>query len=190
MDNTDNDEGRADVRPALNPQPKRAYTLTLDLENPPGPFASVEATAQYDVANAAECGNKVPVAGAFPRITRNETFQLRRESDTRYTGTVYADLMLDDDYFGRGVCRWEFVEARIRLRASPDEKDTRFVAAITARDIASEASARTYFWKERYPRVPGIDDYADIGSPTLDPVPEADRHAFFAATLASRETQP
>lgn len=174
----------------VNPQPRQAYTLTLQLDNAPGPFAVVEGTVQYDVENAAECGRKVPVAGAFPRITRSEPFVLKQVSGTTYAGTVHPDLLLDEDYYGRGVCRWTFVEARVRLRAHADERDTRFIAAITADAIADQQSRKTWFWKERYPRAASVDDYADIGSPTLDEVPESDRPAFFAATLSSQRVQP
>ena len=174
----------------LNPAPKRGYVITMTLKDAPGPLASIEGVAQYTVENSAECGKKIPIAGVFPRISTNEPFVLTRVSESEYRGVVYADLVLDEDYFGRGVCRWAFVEARVRLRATDDERDTRFVPSIVAESIVAGESDTRYFWKERYPRVKDYDAYPVFGEASLDSVPSDKRGEFFTITLNSEEAAP
>lgn len=173
----------------LNPSPRQAYTITMTLADAPGPFASVEGTVQYTVANSAECGRKIPIAGAFPRISSNEPFALTRVSDTEYVGTVYADLILDEDYFGRGVCRWEFVEARVRLRATPDDRDTRFVPSIAAEEVAVLGKATRFFWRGGYPREEGYDGFPDFGKESPDVFKPELRDELFTITLEADEVQ-
>jgi len=187
---TDSPKDEGEPVRKLNPAPKRAYVITMTLKDAPGPFTSVEGIAQYTVENSAECGKKIPVAGVFPRITTNEPFEMTRVSDSEYRGTLYTDLVLDEDYFGRGVCRWAFVEARVRLRATNDERDTRFVPSLVAESIRDGEGDTKHFWKENYPRVPAYDAYPEIGEASLDRIP-LDRHGeFFSITLKAEGVEP
>ncbi len=169
----------------LNPAPEVGYIITMTLKDAPGPFASIEGAAQYTVENSAECGKMIPIAGAFPRISTDEPFVLSRVSETEYRGVVYSDLVVNEDYYGRGLCKWEFVEARVRLRATKDETDTRFVPSIAAESIVASGSDTRYFWKERYPRVQDYDAYPEFGDANLDKVPLGRRGEFFTITLAA-----
>lgn len=176
-------------RRKLNPAPQRAYRITLTLADAPGPFAAVEGVAQYDVSNDDQCGKRIEWAGVTPRITSNETFELLRVSETEYEGTVYADLILDEDYHGKGVCHWELTEVRARLRATGDETATRFVPDIVAEQVFAQQSVTKHFWKERYPRS-NSDGFPSFGQDDLTRVPPDRRHEFFAITLSAREATP
>jgi len=173
----------------LNPAPKQAYEIRVVLKDPPGPFAEVDAAAQYDVSNAAECGEQQPLSGAIPRISTNEKVQLTRVSDTEFAGTVFVDQVLDEDYYGRGVCRWEFVEARVSLRESSDPMATAFVAALEADAIEQGGSKPTFFWEGHYPKAE-IDNYAEFGDPSLDNVPDAQKSEFFVVEISAQQAQP
>lgn len=186
---TDAARGEEPLR-KLNPQPKRAYTITMTLADAPGPFASVEGVAHYSVTNSAECGRKIPIAGAFPSISTSELFTLTRVSDTEYVGTVYADLIVDEDYFGRGICRWEFTSVSMHLRATTNDGDTRFIPNIHADAVLALGSDTKYFWKARYPRVEDYDGFPVFGETSLASVPESRRGEFFTITLAAKEAQP
>ena len=177
-------------RRKLNPDPKRAYRITLKIANAPGPFASVEGVAQYDVDNDATCGKINPDTGVAYRITSNEPFALSEVSPGEYRGTVYTDLILDEDYEGRGTCRWTLTDVRVRLRATGDEAETRFVPNIEAGQVLDGRSVTKHFWKARYPRSK-TDDFPSFG--------EADRGKFsgqindedlFTMTLSAMEAQP
>ncbi len=102
----------------LNPSPRKAYELVLRLKDAPGDFAVVEGVAQYDVSNEDQCGHIEPATGTAARITSQEPVELRKVADGEYRGTVYIDRMLDEDYYGRGVCKWEFTGAGAMLKAT------------------------------------------------------------------------
>ncbi|MGR4875252.1 hypothetical protein [Pseudoxanthomonas sp. LARHCG66] len=174
----------------LNPAPKRGYVITMTLKDAPGPFASIEGIAQYTVENSAECGKKVPIAGAFPRISTSEPFKLIRVSEGEFRGTVYADLVLDEDYFGRGVCRWEFSSVSVYLSATTDKADASFIPGISSEAVISSGSEARYYWKKRYPSVGDYDGFPLFGESSLDGVPEDKRGEFFIISLASAEASP
>lgn len=133
------------------PDPQRAYRIVMTIRDAPGPFAFVEGSAQHDVTNHHACGEINRSAGTISRINTNPPIKWQKISDTQYTATVYADLMQDEDYFGRGLCRWTFTEARARLKATGAEAETRFVPAISAEEIFAGQAVTWYFWKGRYP---------------------------------------
>ncbi|MEG2805029.1 hypothetical protein [Stenotrophomonas sp.] len=177
----------------LNPAPQRAFEVRVTLDGAPGPFATASAVAQYDVTNEAECGQKDELAGVFLSITSNETVALKRVSDTEYAGVVYVDGIVDEDYYGRGVCHWALTEARVVLQAGKDAADTRFVADLPAASVLGQGSRTRYFWNGYYPRaeMAGFREFgnADLAS-AQGRQAEDQREAFFSVTLAAREMTP
>ena len=172
----------------LNPTPRRAYDIRVVLKDPPGSFAEVDAAAQYDVTNPGECGEPQPISGAVPRISTNEKVVLTRVSDTEFVGRVFVDQVLDEDYYGRGVCHWKFVETRVSFRESSDPMATWFVAALGADEIEAGASKPTFFWEGHYPKAE-IDNYAEFGDSSLDNVPDAQRSEFFEVVISAQQAQ-
>lgn len=170
----------------LNPQPRKAYEVTLTLKDAPGPFAVVEGAAQYDVGNEQECGRIVPATGRAGRITSMEDFALRKVSDTEYRGTVYLDLMQDQDYYGRGVCHWAFTGASVMLKATGAQGETRFLAYLGSDKLRGGQSATRYYWKEGYPRE-DISDFPDSGHDDPSQFKPEIRDALFSVTLTARE---
>lgn len=170
----------------LNPQPRRAYEVTLTLKDAPGPFAVVEGAGQYDVTNEQECGRIVPATGRAGRITSMEDFVLRKVSDSEYRGTVYLDLMQDEDYYGRGVCRWEFTGASVMLKATGAEGETRFLAYLETDKLRGGVSATRYYWKAGYPRE-DMSDYPDSGHADPSEYRPEIRNELFSVTLTAKE---
>jgi hypothetical protein len=174
-----------------NPNPQRAYRIVMEIENAPGPFASVEGSAQYDVVNEEECGVFSAMAGGYNRETTNPPIRWKKLSETTYTTTIHVDLMLDEDYFGRGVCRWQLTEIRGRLRATGAEGETRFVPGISAEEIRLGQALKLYFWNGFYPRIDiGSGGFPDFGKKNLDTVPVERRKEFFSITLIATEAKP
>lgn len=173
----------------LNPSPQKAYDIRITLKEPPGPFAKVDAAAQYDVANPGECGEPQPISGAIPRISTNEVVKLERVSDTEFAGRVYVDQVLDEDYYGRGVCRWEFVEVRASFRASDDPYATWFVVKLPAEAVEAGSSEKLFYWNGYYPNAE-IDNYAEFGNESLDAVPGSQRADFFEIELSADGARP
>lgn len=182
----------------LNPSPKRAYEIRMRLENvsdiAPADrggalFASVEGTMQFDVRNAGKCGKTRWLAGNVPVISSHEPFRLSPVSATEYVGTVYADLILDEDYYGRGVCHWQMTEARVALRARDREDDTRFVtrfvADLSAQKMSAGDTQQRYFWKGYYPHFEQR-KFADYGIAQLSTVEKSKRDQYFTITLSAK----
>ena len=179
----------------LNPAPTQAYEIRLTLANASdlssaadgkSPFTVVEGTAQFDASNGARCGTSNALSGHVPTLTSHEPFRLSRISATEYAGTVYADMLRDEDYYGRGLCHWALTEARVALRAGPDNADTRFVAGLPSKAVLSGGTQVRYFWKGYYPRFEN-GQHAEYGRDQLDAVPADKRNEFFTVTLTARK---
>jgi hypothetical protein len=181
--------GEAGPRRRLNPAPQVAHGIRIVLKDVPGPFAIVEAAAQYDVANAAECGEPQPLSGAIPRISSTETVELAQRSEGEYEGRVYVDRILDEDYYGRGTCRWELAAVRVALRASDDPMATWFVAMLDGASVTAQGSSRRFYSSVHYPEAE-IDGYSNFGHPSLDHVAEAERAEFFEIGIAATGVAP
>ena len=179
----------------LNPAPTQAYEIRLTLANASdlssaadgkSPFTVVEGTAQFDASNGARCGQSNALSGHVPTLTSHEPFRLSRISATEYAGTVYSDMLLNEDYHGREVCHWALTEARVALRARADIADTRFVAGLSAKEVLAGGTQVRHFWKGYYPR---FEDghHADYGRDQLDAVPADKLDEFFTVTLTARK---
>lgn len=179
----------------LHPVPTQAYEIRLTLANASdlssaadgkSPFTVVEGTVQFDASNGARCGKSNALSGHVPTLSSHEPFRLSRISATEYVGTVYADMLLDEDYYGRGVCHWALTEARVALRARADIADTRFVAGLPAEKVLEGGTQARYFWKGYYPRFED-GQHADYGTNQLDAVPADKLNEFFSITLTARK---
>ena len=179
----------------LNPAPTQAYEIRLTLANATdlssaadgrSPFTVVEGTVQFDASNGARCGKSNALSGHVPTLSSHEPFRLSRISATEYVGTVYADMLLDEDYYGRGVCHWAMTEARVAMRARADRANTRFVAALPAQQVFAAGTQARYFWKGYYPSFEQR-QHTDYGRTQLDTVPADKRSEFFTVTLTARK---
>lgn len=172
-----------------NPNPRKAYQIVMTLVDAPGTFESIRGVAQYDVANYLECGRIDEVNRNISRITENIPFVLEKVSQTQYSGVIYADLLLDEDYYGRGVCHWKLTAVRTRLKATGAQEETRFVSRLGSDSILAGMGATSYYWKGGYPRS-RADDYVDIGFPDEDKYKPELRDQLFSITLEAKDVQP
>lgn len=173
-----------------NPFPQQAYRLTMTIEDAPGPLKVVVSAAQYDVVNT-EClppPKDNPGGRSSPVPTSDIPFELSQVSEGTYTGIFYADAMHDEDYHGRGVCRWELIQARAHLKATGAEGETRFIASVSRGKGEFDSGQRKtiYYWKGQYPRA-GVEDYPDFGNVEPEKFKAEIRDELFAITLAVQE---
>jgi hypothetical protein len=180
----------------LNPAPVKAYQITLRLHGAPGAFQHVRGTAQYDVINEDQCGNIETATGTASRITSQEPLELTRISDEEYQGTVYLDRMKDQDYYGRGICRWEFTGAGALLKATGAQEETRFLTFVDAPDLVGGKAYTRFYPLRDYPRagqiegssdVPAIDDYASSGEEDPSEYREGLRDSLFSISITAVE---
>lgn len=182
----------------INPKPKQAYEIRMQIRNiadmpatdkSGAHFAVIEGTVQFDVSNAATCGKSKRLAGNVPVISSHEPFHLTPISATEYVGTIYTDMILDEDYYGRGVCHWELTEVRVALQARPIEGDTRFVSYLPAKKIFNDHTQILYFWKGYYPSI-GQSSHTSFGRIDLNTVKTDQRDEFFSTTLSAKDVSP
>lgn len=181
----------------LNPAPVKAYQVTLRIHGAPGAFQHVRGTAQYDVINEDQCGHIEPATGTASRITSQEPLELTRISDEEYQGTVYLDRMKDQDYYGRGICRWEFTGAGALLKATGAQEETRFLTFVDAPDLVRGKAYTRFYPLRDYPRagqiegssdVRAIDDYASSGEEDPSEYREGLRDSLFSISITAVET--
>ena len=126
----------------LNPAPEQVQRFSLRVVGAPGPFAEVQATAQYDVSNEAECGHINPASGTAERITSQETLSLQPAADGSWHGEVALDLLQDQDYYGRGVCRWALTATLVASSCGPPAPMARPALSPRCRCRRSRPAAR------------------------------------------------
>lgn len=186
--NTSQNNSQDEPLRKLNPHPKQGYRITLTIADAPGPLVLTDARAQYDVTNENICGEEQPSGGVY-RMTSNEPLSLIKISETVYEGIVYADQILDEDYYGNGVCHWEFSGVRAVLSATGNPVETRFVPRLYSEHVMAQESVITYFAKLRYPRS-GMDEFADFGESSPDRFKPEIRNELFTITLDAKEVRP
>lgn len=180
----------------LNPAPVKAYLVTLRIHGAPGTFQHVRGSAQYDVVNEEQCGHIEPATGTPSRITSQEPLELTWISDEEYQGTLYLDRMQDQDYYGRGLCRWEFTGAGALLKATGAHEETRFLTFMDAPELMAGKMYTRHYPQHDYPRagpvkgrpdLPWRDDYPSRGREDLNEfVPEL-QDALFSISMTAVE---
>jgi hypothetical protein len=105
----------------LNPAPQEGYEVTLKIENAPGPFKQIRWSAMYQAKGCNYVVNEFAGVRGEPEKVLELPF--KEQADGSYLATVYLDAMLDEDYYGNGVCKWEMtsVGANGAPTGSPDE---------------------------------------------------------------------
>lgn len=165
-----------------NPHPKMRYEITLTAPHAPGTFESVTGFMQYEVANE-ECAPKDTFAGVFRKPPIQQApIVFARTSDGVYTGTVYLDLMQDEDYYGLGVCHWSLVAAIARLKIG----EVTFSPDLSPAQIVAQRPITTYFPISAY----GDNSTKDMhygGSAMSDTITKY-RDEFFPITLTAKES--
>ena len=158
----DNQPPRPQIR--RNPNPT-AYEITMKIENAPGPFGIVKAAMQYEVLDDSCLPDLGGMAGTKASLLEWVPVELSRVSGDTYRGVVYDDLLVDEDYYGLGVCHWSLVTTQFKLRAGAVEGESRFSHHIFHDDLVGKKNIRSHFWSGRYPKgklddmpVPGEED--------------------------------
>lgn len=163
-----------------NPAPKKRYDITLTVDGAPGPFDSITGFVEYKVVNE-QCVPLEPISGATVAPEEKLPVVFKREKDNVYTGTIYADLMQDEDYYGLGVCHWQVVATSAVLK----NKAVEFSPAIFHNDIAAQHSVSTYFVKGDY--ADAHTPHSAFGTTNRSLFQPESRTDLFTVTLAARE---
>jgi hypothetical protein len=130
--------------PKRNPAPTEVYEITVTIKDAPGPFDSIDGFTQFDVLND-EC---VPLdyTAALGGVRNNPSERVpvkyERIGDGVYRATVVADALVDEDYYGLGMCHWTLVATNFIANAG---SKIAFVSYLTG-DNLTNAEAKNSFY--------------------------------------------
>jgi hypothetical protein len=151
-----------DPKTQLNPRASMRYEIVARIEGAPETFDSITAAADYQVTNEA-CVPMKPISGVKIAPTKRIDLPLTAVGNSEYRTVVFADRLLDEDYFGKGICHWSLVASGIIAKKGKTE----FSAAIFHDDIIAQGSDVRFYSKNL---LTGTLD-------ALDPS-HGDRHAY------------
>jgi hypothetical protein len=117
----------------------------MTIDDAPGPFDSIEARVQYQVMNS-RCVPMLPGSGATPTLSKAMPLSLVRLDERTYRGSFFADLLQDEDYYGMGICHWEFIATSAALKVN----STTFRPTLFMGPTDPDKSSATYFAKVEY----------------------------------------
>jgi hypothetical protein len=173
-----------------NPHPSMRYEIILTSRDAPGPFDSVSGYMQHQLLDK-RCVPESPWEGVRAMPDAPIHFAFTRRSDREYVGTVYLDLLQDENYFGLGVCHWTMTLVGASIKAGA----AAFAVSISMEDIVAGRPVLAYLPKQAYfegsDAVAGSEgairlDKSISGMPAGTPVAEyAAEHPdeFFTVTL-------
>jgi hypothetical protein len=169
-----------------NPHPKMRYEVIMTIQGAPGPFDSIDGAVQYKVSND-HCVPLTPISGATLSPEKSVPLELSHVSDNVYKGTLYVDLLRDEDYYGLGVSHWSVVAATVSLKV----KKADFSPDLFADGILKQASETRYFSKKQFEAA----DRDELEPPVVSGVLPAEYRNFkpewkqdsFQVTLSSRK---
>lgn len=157
----------------LNPHARDGHVLSFHFDDLPQALTQVTATADFQVANV-ECvpvdyGKAIGGVRLAPR--HSLPLSLNRGDDGRYVAIVHVDALLDEDYYGLGVCRWELTTATVHFH-SPS---THFVGGLKAERLIAGGETVQYYLTRDLAHKPRSMDYvygetaADFYQPSAGP---------------------
>ncbi|MFO3707492.1 hypothetical protein ACI6Q5_21570 [Xanthomonas codiaei] len=173
-----------------NPHPTQAYRLTMTIEDAPGPFEWISGTAFYQMINHKQCTPIEPIAGVWNKSDEDGIpIRFEKRDASTYVATIYADGMVDADYYGKGTCSFELDGVGISLKATGDKNETRFQPALFKDEIYRSTPKVTYFWKGRYPKA-DMENFPDGGETRMDQFNDIAKNNLFKVTLAVEKVNP
>lgn len=169
--------------PQKNPHPVQRYEV-IATADAPGSWDSVSATVFFEVTNLA-CTPEDKFLGVHtkPRDVPLD-FEMTRTDERTWKGHFYRDSMLDEDYYGLGVCHWDAIGVTPVFTVHG-----RTFGAATSFERALAKPQANYFGKGEYLNR----ELATGGALGFSAVyPEVLKHpeAFFPITVSVREAKP
>jgi hypothetical protein len=137
-----------------NPHPKMRYEITMTIEGAKGPFDSIETIAQYDIAND-RCVPLTPGSGATIAPDKTFPIHMTKVGENAYRGEIYTDQLVDEDYYGLGVCHWKLTAFSGYLHVNKSMITT----GIEGEEVSAQKTVERYFSNENFtnPKLSGVD---------------------------------
>ena len=170
--------------PKKNPNPVKRYEITARADAP-GPWDEVSGTAFFEVVNV-ECTPENKFLGVHVKPTDVPIeFKMDRVDEKTWKGYFYRDSMMDEDYYGLGVCHWDSTS----VSAGFAVQGVNFNSGMLLKEILQKGSQTEYFKKSAY----GDHKLVGIGTlnfSSINPEYVKNPDAFFPITLTVKEANP
>jgi hypothetical protein len=181
-----------------NPEPKERYELTVEVKDAPGLFKYADGSTNMQIVNQDCLPPRMAFTGAPRPGARDQDgvlVDLTQTSPTTWQGKFSVDGMLEAPYYGRAVCRWDFVGVDVSLMATGAKGETLFGASLSLSQVREGKPVALYFRKSSYPREPdpilnnfGYSVFSGLGRSRYGPgITDAD---LFAITLTAKKVTP
>jgi hypothetical protein len=168
----------------LNPARKIAHKVDIAFSNLPKPAENVDVFSNYRVENGS-CVKPQPLNGAVLNPEYKLSLPLTKVDENHYQAVFYEDAMHDADYFGLGLCRWQWQNVTVAF-SSPS---TRFIAGLShlPEEVGESTKETEYFLHRDYFEKPRPTDWV-FGEEEDHYLPKMGQQ--FSTTVRSTKLQP
>ena len=161
---------QTEARFKLNPEPKQAYRVRIKINDAPGPMKLVsDLNIGYMASNCSYVISRL--AGARANPEKKVSSKIDQIGQDEYESIFYLDAVLDEDYFGEGVCRWQTYGFGLAFQATGKPEETFFNFGYDIDNGVIEKKTLTrYYQKRGYPYYKNEDGlpYGSKDSPDID----------------------
>lgn len=167
--------------PKKNPHPLKRYEVIATSEAP-GPWDSVKGIVFFDVTNL-DCVPRGALTGGQNVPNIGQDFDMASIDGKTWKGYIYTDFLVDEDYFGKGVCRWSATAVTPVFTVH----NRNFGAATWLADALIKGAQTDYFKRKDF-----LDQsptaYAALDFSVINPEYLKDPGTFFPITVTVRES--
>ena len=147
---TKNDKSAQEHLYRVNPSPRQALDIEFEIHDAPGPFADATSNVNYQSFNCSYVTSEW--AGTRGSPSKMISLPVTQVDKNRFVVTAYRDGLLDEDYYGAGVCQWTLTAVSIGFRATGAKDDTGYAVLLNAKDLQPGTEMRQFYWKGSYPQ--------------------------------------
>lgn len=171
--------------PQKNPHPVQRYEVTATVDKASGPWDEVSSTTFFNVVSL-DCTHENKFLGVHIKPTDVPIeFKMNRMDEKTWKGYFYRDAMLDEDYYGLGVCHWNATSVSVGFTA----QGVSFSSGSLFEYFLKKGAQTEYFKKSNYGDTSlvryGTQDYS-----SLDPDVAKHPDAYFQIAVAVKEVVP
>ncbi|WP_299340517.1 hypothetical protein [uncultured Pseudoxanthomonas sp.] len=94
-----------------NSNPTQRYEITVELVDPPVDIENISGMAYFSIPDVICMPTPDRIAGYTPGSRYERGFSLVPTGNNTYRGHIFLDWPIDEDYYGLGLCKWEFAYA-------------------------------------------------------------------------------
>lgn len=170
----------------LNPHPQSAYRVHLILKDIPGGFERVSGGAHFGVKNL-QCGQENPLSGIVPRINSTEEFKVKKISETEYEGVFYTDMILDGDYYKKGLCKWKFDGVSIVFSNTVGEQEAGYSVYLDQASSEEGVTKTYYYWQGHYKPTDTLPRFIAPGKEQLSDLQEKRKQEYFTISIGTQK---